>query len=485
MKKLIVCCDGTWLNSDHGTTKGDNLTEPKNPVLQAPSNVTRISRCIKRKDDNGNDQITYYQSGIGTHDVVDKVIGGATGLGLSENVREAYQFIAGNYDQNAGDEIYLVGFSRGSFTARSIASFISDIGLLTPLGMVHFYPIFQDWENQLKKRWTPNPNSPWKSPRPNAATKEYIDQLFKLGFTRRNVKVKAVAVYDTVGALGIPRIGILHDLFNPDERVPHSLDYAFVDTTVPSMVENAIHALALDEKREPFAPTMWEKPSPTQTLTQCWFAGAHSDCGGSYVDCRAADISLTWMISKLSKFISFDVIVLKEQYHKLGSADSKRPWACGQIHDPFATWYKKIGGYEKRTPMEYNRYSHDTGKEMVPTTPLQNTCEKIHPSVRLRMGLPGKGLEDRGEYAPAALDGWSVVGVRAPTAGNVKLQQIQEVQRKIFWQKGAKRMEEEIMSELEWELLKTSDPSVLDKFTSTVPKSHTITSLFHKVEELI
>jgi uncharacterized protein (DUF2235 family) len=304
------------------------MVEPKNPTIQAPSNVTRISRCLRRKDDKGNDQVIYYQSGIGTHDIVDKVIGGATGLGLSENVREAYQFIASNYSQEAGDEIYLVGFSRGSFTARSIASFISDIGLITPAGMVHFYPIFQDWENQLKKTWKPNPDFPWKGPRPNAASKEYIDTLFKLGLTRKDVKVKAVAVYDTVGALGIPRIGMLHDLFDPDERVPHSLDYAFVDTTVPAQVEHAIHALALDEKREPFAPTMWEQPQPGQTLTQVWFAGAHSDCGGSYDDSRAADISLAWMVNQLSAYLAFDTSILKSQYFKPKSTDV-RPWACG------------------------------------------------------------------------------------------------------------------------------------------------------------
>ena len=70
---------------------------------------------------------------------------------MSENIREAYSFVASNYNAEAQDEIYLIGFSRGAFTARSVAAFISDIGLLTPAGMVNFYPIFEDWENQVKK----------------------------------------------------------------------------------------------------------------------------------------------------------------------------------------------------------------------------------------------------------------------------------------------------------------------------------------------
>lgn len=121
--------------------------------------------------------------------------------------------------------------------------------------------------------------------------------------------------------------------------------------------------------------------------------------------------------------------------------------------------------------MEYNVYSHDTGKEKVPKTPLVNTNEKMHPSVRLRMGLPGKGLEDRGEYAPGALDGWKVAGVASASAGPVTLQQIQAGQKSICWQKDGLKMEEEVMSEIEWDLLKLSAPELQEQFLSTVPKS--------------
>jgi uncharacterized protein (DUF2235 family) len=319
------------MNSAQGVSDGDSLTDPHDPVLQFPTNVTRICRAVKGKDSNHNEQITYYQSGIGTRDALDKVVGGITGAGLGENIREAYQFLAANYDQAAGDEIYLVGFSRGSFTARSIAAFISEIGLLTTAGMVYFYPIFQDWENQLKTDWKPNPHFPWDAPRPSANEQAYVDMLFKLGYTRRDVKVNALACFDTVGSLGIPRLGILNDLFDPKSRAQHSIDYSFVDTTVPVRVEHAIHALALDELRQAFAPTMWELPDaqPGQTLTQCWFPGAHADVGGFWDDCRSADISLAWMINQLKEYITFDYDILKMQFYHL--AKDPRPWSCGKF----------------------------------------------------------------------------------------------------------------------------------------------------------
>jgi uncharacterized protein (DUF2235 family) len=326
------------MNSNQGVKNSDSLADPKDPVLQPPTNVTRICRCLSQEDNAGNQQIAYYQSGIGTTDILDKVVGGVTGLGLSEHIREAYHFIAQNYDQEAGDEICLVGFSRGSFTARSIASFISDLGLLTPAGMTFFYPIFQDWENQLKplKEWKPNPNLPFKGPRPNlySNAEAYVDQLVKLGYTRPNINIKVVACYDTVGSLGIPRIGIFDS-----EHAHHGLDYAFVDTTVPHRVENAIHGLALDEKREPFAPTLWENPKPSQNLTQVWFSGAHADVGGSYDDTRAADISLTWMVSQLSKFITFDLDLVKLQFYKPAGKEPKRPWACGKLLQTSSNYY--------------------------------------------------------------------------------------------------------------------------------------------------
>ena len=145
--------------------------------------MTRICRALNPEASDGTPQVIYYEAGIGTESTVwNHFVGGATGMGIaiptasqivllivssgmSENIRMGYDFLAMNYEE--GDEIFLLGFSRGAFTARSIAGLISAVGLMTRKGMVDFFPVFKDWENQLhykdyKTRWPeqPFPNRP-------------------------------------------------------------------------------------------------------------------------------------------------------------------------------------------------------------------------------------------------------------------------------------------------------------------------------------
>jgi uncharacterized protein (DUF2235 family) len=104
--------------------------------------VTRICRAIKAVDSQGIPQVVYYQAGVGTGDsLYDQVIGGGTGIGLAEHIREAYGFLTNNYIP--GDHVFLIGFSRGAFTARSIAGLISLVGICTKQGMGSFYTIFK------------------------------------------------------------------------------------------------------------------------------------------------------------------------------------------------------------------------------------------------------------------------------------------------------------------------------------------------------
>lgn len=133
-KKLIVCCDGTWRNSDSGIFNGTVLSWLWKGQEQVNTNVTRISRAIRSTDSQGRQQIVYYQAGVGSEgNLIERLVGGALGVGLAANIREAYSFLANNYV--TGDEICLIGFSRGAFTARSIGGLISDLGLLTTEGM--------------------------------------------------------------------------------------------------------------------------------------------------------------------------------------------------------------------------------------------------------------------------------------------------------------------------------------------------------------
>ena len=482
-KKIIVCCDGTWMNADNGTQDHANsVWTPRSPILQQPSNVTRIARCVSHSDKRGNEQITYYQSGLGTHDLLDQLAGGIAGMGLSEHIREAYQFIAANHNADAQDEIYLIGFSRGSFTARSIAAFINDCGLLTPAGMVHFYPVFEDWVNQMETDYKPHfKDVPFAAPRPSLLTDSqgYTRRLVELGYATSNIKIKAVACFDTVGSLGLPRLGAL------SFDVPLlGVDYSFVDTTVPPAVEHAIHALALDERRAPFKPTMWELPNPKagQTLTQCWFAGSHADVGGSYADTRQADIALAWMVGQLSPFLDFDMNVLRAQYHqKSSSASDVRDWSCGRLHDSYNAHLEVyfLCGKQDRAPMDYCALDHATGEPALPKRRLKNTNETVHSSVRLRMGIPGHDLADEGKYHPRALEQWTCRGVQpqAEAGGSrarVDVKEIRDGQKGVFWEyhgrDGArKNMPEAPLGDVEYELLRSVVPSIEGRFLSVEP----------------
>jgi uncharacterized protein (DUF2235 family) len=135
----------------------DNGYDDKTHALLPSSNVTRFARALSSRGDALREeddipQLVYYQAGVGsTNSLWDKISGGITGAGLDEHIREAYAFIAQNW--YPGDEIFLLGFSRGAFTARSISGLISTVGILTRSGMAHFYRIFKDYENMNEKNY--------------------------------------------------------------------------------------------------------------------------------------------------------------------------------------------------------------------------------------------------------------------------------------------------------------------------------------------
>jgi hypothetical protein len=179
------------------------------PTAQIPSNVTRISRALAHEDANGVPQIVYYQRGVGTDNTLDdQMIGGLTGNDLSEHVREAYCFLADNYDPQTQedledrskpiDEIVLLGFSRGAFTARAIASLISDIGLLTRIGMESFWGIFGDWMRQDTEEFCPWFKSQFGE-KVKFTDKIYRERLKTERLTRWGMPIRAVGVWDTVG----------------------------------------------------------------------------------------------------------------------------------------------------------------------------------------------------------------------------------------------------------------------------------------------
>lgn len=207
----------------------------------------------------------YYQHGVGSvagwlFGGIENAIEGATGGGVRENIMQAYQFICLNYQH--GDEIFLFGFCRGAFTARSIAHFIWKMGLLTNKGLRHLGPVFEQWEKQNEREKSQGPLGD------DQEVKDYFRDLLHNEWTRPKIPIKVCAVWETVGSLGLPR-----PFFLPQ---PVGRKLAFVDTKVLPNVEYAYQALALDGRRRQFRPTLWEKSGGQElprVLKQCWFPG--------------------------------------------------------------------------------------------------------------------------------------------------------------------------------------------------------------------
>jgi uncharacterized protein (DUF2235 family) len=396
-KRLIVCCDGTWLDADNGLLNGHK---------QPPSNVSRIGWAIKDTSRDGIPQIVNYQAGVGTSGgPAARAVGGATGLGLKENMRMAYTYLAINW--RPGDEIYLIGFSRGAFTARSVGGMIGALGLLTRAGMPFFNEIFEDWEHRYDDRYRSKfPDIPFAEKR-IPFDEHYVNELSRRGLTTRNVPIKAICCWDTVGSLGIPRIPIFESL---RLQAPGMHDYEFYDTRLHPCVENAFQALALDERRAPFSPALWEKrDNNTTNLVQCWFPGVHSNVGGGYDDQELANITLAWMIAKLEPFLDFRPNFLmgmwedSKAYYK-STGQRTRWWSFGELYNSIKGIYS-LAGSKTRTPGNYFRTDPINGRPLPKR--LRGTNEFIHASVRARLQLEGPGMQDRGLYNPPALQNWT------------------------------------------------------------------------------
>ncbi|KAL8787477.1 MAG: hypothetical protein Q9195_007769 [Heterodermia aff. obscurata] len=214
--------------------------------------------------------------------------------GISANIRDAYSFICHNFSLE-NDEIVLIGFSRGAFTVRAVAAFIEDVGLLTKSGLRSLNIIYKLWKTKLD-----GPES--KRIDTSRILNVELEILDKANpkERRKDIKVKVCAVWDTVGSLGFPA---------PDPFPQrYSKRLAHVNSTLCSNIKVGIQALALNERRKHFQPTVW-KVNPAvegQTLKQCWFLGTHSDVGGGNEDTGLANLTLVWMIAQLEKYVAFN-----------------------------------------------------------------------------------------------------------------------------------------------------------------------------------
>ncbi|CAK4027839.1 Hypothetical predicted protein [Lecanosticta acicola] len=413
-KKLIVCCDGTWRNSDSGIFSNTVISWIWRGREQVPTNVTRISRAIETTDSQGKQQVVYYQAGIGSEgNLIQRLLAGALGIGLAANIQEAYAFIAKNYV--TGDEIYLIGFSRGAFTARSIGALIGDLGLLTVDGLDKLVDIVEDWEHAgsasyrtLISKDEPSFAVKNGSRDPKAYVSQYRAELTRFGYTRKEtIPIKAIGVWETVGSLGVPVNPVL-------QRIGFPLvlrTYRFYNTELGSNVENAFHALALDEARAAYRPALWQKlPGVNANMKQTWFPGVHTDVGGGYANSGLSDITLAWMMSNLAPFIDFTPGYIRKQWVKNQAYLRKEKvpetgfkWAAGQIKNA-TSGLRRLLGIVWRTPGRYHVLNMKT-LTVREGDPLQNTHERIHTAVRSRE-ITG-GLDDKNHvtsYQPKALE---------------------------------------------------------------------------------
>ena len=319
-KRIALFLDGTWNNVSDNT------------------NVWRLKSLCTRS----SEQLVYYSAGVGTQ-TGERLSGGMFGIGINEEVIDAYQWLVEHYEPGA--QVFIFGFSRGAFTARSLAGFISKCGLLKPGSPVSMKQMFERYRKgtaqsvlalgkvvesglPLEDRWI----------------KEYS----------RPIPIWFQGVWDTVGALGVP----LPCVPNVSRE-----DFAFLETDLRINDTHAYHALAIDEHRKAFAPTLWVKSTPKQGDTypprdldhveQRWFAGAHANVGGGYENDLLAQIPLQWLMNKaIAHGLEFkDNVVIDGDENTCPIRDSLAEMAHG-IYEVLTLgkhYYRSIGAEPRDT----------------------------------------------------------------------------------------------------------------------------------------
>lgn len=313
MKRIIICADGTWNKPEEDLDK------------DFPTNVLKFSRAIAPLSDNNVTQTVFYDWGIGSYH--SSAAGGALGKGLDKNIKDCYRFIVHNYD--VGDELFFFGFSRGAYTVRSLCGLINNCSILK-----------KEKSKLINKAFDLYKNSKYR------VSHAYSIQFRKDNSLSDKTPIKFVGVWDTVGSMGLPTsvFGFIK---------PKNL---FYDNKIGAIIQTARHALSIDEVRKDFEPTIWKQDNEGKVdLKQVWFAGVHSDVGGSYKPDKngrtLAEIPLLWMKKEAElKGLEF------QQYINV-KTDPLSP-----KHNEQKKFYKLLGKHER---------------EILPTTP-------IHISVKVR-----------------------------------------------------------------------------------------------------
>jgi uncharacterized protein (DUF2235 family) len=273
-KRLALFLDGTWNEVDSNT------------------NVWRMKALCAPTSTDGKTQLAYYEIGV------NGVIGGSTGKGLDENIARAYEWLVENY--NVGDEIFIFGFSRGAYTARSLAGLVAKLGILKPGSPIGGAQLFSRYKRSDEETLGKLHELQDAGKLENIT----LEERWLLKYSQV-AKIKVVGVWDTVGSLGIPALSIA--------GVGRST-FGYLTTGLRIQIEHGYHALAIDEHRKDFVPTLWDVRTPKDpnearaaprsisSVEQRWFVGAHANVGGGYESDLLAQAPLRWIMKKASLF---------------------------------------------------------------------------------------------------------------------------------------------------------------------------------------
>jgi uncharacterized protein (DUF2235 family) len=348
-----------------------------------------MAQAISPIDKEGISQLIYYHPGVGTGNWLDQKLGGGFGVGLSANVRSAYSFLADNF--RYGDEIFIFGFSRGAFTARSLSGLVSLVGLLEKPDMEYFQKIYDIYRSRKYRdalvRGTDEAaiRTAFRTLFPEGEANGKNKQLLDAINNSRPTNIFFLGVWDTVGSLGMPW--------------PFSWlggwKYKFHNTDLSENIVYAYHALAIDERRRPFKPTLWtrtKRPAAArkQILEQVWFVGCHSNIGGGYDDAGLSDTAFLWMASKAAAAAEEDgdrPLAFDEGY-----LAQKIEQARGRLIDSAAGKWRVLPKYIRRLFQD--------------ARPGYETCERIHASAVERYKWAGVEAFEPFPYRPSNANYW-------------------------------------------------------------------------------
>ncbi len=411
--RLVLCFDGT-----------DNTPKDR-------TNVWRTHELLAEKDSTGVIQKKFYIQGVGT-EFGEMVRGSIFGKGVTRKIREGYEWLAENYEANA--EIYIFGFSRGAFTARSLIQMIACCGLVHK-GTLKEWSSEQVFDRYAKiseqddeivrpiwrlRYWQRNPDKAPAGWRPDKDETRLLDE------TRvREVKIRMAGLWDTVGAIGADA------LHNDDAKRAKSAAHNVRPTRAQ---EYGYHALAIDEHRPMFEATLWrtftvegEEASTMSRYSpyyeQRWFIGAHSDVGGGYGDDDLPDISLNWMMQKASQLgLAFTHTV------------EPRP---GAWHDPIHDSFKAFAGkilniWDEIAPGDQRHY-RDIGKPPRAVNAVNGTAGVLIPiHETIDDTVLRRWVEDP-TYRPPGLVNYFLRNPDKLPAGTSTTQRTQRIYARKYW----------------------------------------------------